>query len=218
MRKPNEVASARTVLGAQLQKREQEYPCHDYSIPLVAAVPTTLIDSMGKDMPVSNKTRPLHPLRLENTRTYTKGAAPPLQIDKGLPCRELHFDVHNVPARVLCCCCCCCCCCFCCPWLVLLSYQLINKGANLNAKTRIEHTPLHLACRYGHYNIALALLVKGAEVDSRDNELNTPLHKASRWDAMCDDSCRVCADFTAVRAVLAALRRRTAPFVCVNIV
>eukprot|EP00903_Cladosiphon_okamuranus_P013783 g12829.t1 len=56
---------------------------------------------------------------------------------------------------------------------------LINKGANLNAKTRIEHTPLHLACRYGHYNIALALLVKGAEVDSRDNELNTPLHKAS---------------------------------------
>lgn len=61
-----------------------------------------------------------------------------------------------------------------------ISSQLINKGANLNAKTRIEHTPLHLACRYGHYNIALALLVKGAEVDSRDNELNTPLHKASR--------------------------------------
>lgn len=65
--------------------------------------------------------------------------------------------------------------------------QLINKGANLNAKTRIEHTPLHLACRYGHYNIALALLVKGAEVDSRDNELNTPLHKASRWG--CGFSC-----------------------------
>lgn len=58
--------------------------------------------------------------------------------------------------------------------------QLINKGANVDAKTRIEHTPLHLACRYGHYNIALALLVKGAQVDSRDNERNTPLHKAAR--------------------------------------
>ena len=63
----------------------------------------------------------------------------------------------------------------------MVSSQLINKGANLDAKTRIEHTPLHLACRYGHYNIALALLVKGAEVDSRDNERNTPLHKAARW-------------------------------------
>lgn len=67
------------------------------------------------------------------------------------------------------------------PYATPLLLQLINEGANLDAKTRIEHTPLHLACRYGHYNIALALLVKGAEVDSRDNEFNTPLHKAARF-------------------------------------
>jgi ankyrin repeat protein len=42
---------------------------------------------------------------------------------------------------------------------------------HLHCSHRITgHTPLHLACRYGHIPVALALLVKGCELDATDNE------------------------------------------------
>lgn len=45
--------------------------------------------------------------------------------------------------------------------------------------SKIGHTPLHLACRFGHLPAVLLLLVNHAELNSRDKDDNTPLHKAA---------------------------------------
>jgi ankyrin repeat protein len=53
------------------------------------------------------------------------------------------------------------------------STQLSRSSAHQHlhcAQYTAGHTPLHLACRYGHIPVALALLVKGCELDATDNE------------------------------------------------
>lgn len=45
--------------------------------------------------------------------------------------------------------------------------------------SRIGHTPLHLACRFGHLPVVVLLLAEGAELNARDTDGNTPLHKVS---------------------------------------
>lgn len=50
---------------------------------------------------------------------------------------------------------------------------------SVDCASKIGHTPLHLACRFGHLPVVLLLLANHAELNSRDKDDNTPLHKAA---------------------------------------
>jgi ankyrin repeat protein len=53
---------------------------------------------------------------------------------------------------------------------------LLDKGANVNAKTRYNQTPLFFACDRGHLEIAKLLIDRGADLNVKDNFYNaTPL-------------------------------------------
>jgi hypothetical protein len=53
---------------------------------------------------------------------------------------------------------------------------LLDKGANVNAKTRYNQTPLFFACDRGNLEIAKLLIDRGADVNAKDNFYNaTPL-------------------------------------------
>ena len=56
---------------------------------------------------------------------------------------------------------------------------LINHGANVNALTTNNITPLHWAALNGHTEIARALINKGADVNALTTKNATPLHAAA---------------------------------------
>lgn len=51
---------------------------------------------------------------------------------------------------------------------------------NVNAHSKWDGTPLHIACDSGNLEIVRALLLRRAQVHARDNFEQTPLHVASR--------------------------------------
>ena len=51
--------------------------------------------------------------------------------------------------------------------------------AMLNARNSWSCSGLHLACKYGHLDVALTLLEKGASVNVKDKHGRTPLHSAA---------------------------------------
>jgi truncated hemoglobin YjbI len=56
---------------------------------------------------------------------------------------------------------------------------LVQAGADVNASGGVTRTtPLHMAARRGHQEIALALLDLGASVEARDRKGDTPLDRA----------------------------------------
>lgn len=56
---------------------------------------------------------------------------------------------------------------------------LLDAGVNLDVKTKVDRTPLHLAAFYGHEEIAEMLLSSGkCMVNSKDFFKMTPLHWA----------------------------------------
>ncbi|XP_068139899.1 uncharacterized protein Atac3 isoform X1 [Drosophila tropicalis] len=55
---------------------------------------------------------------------------------------------------------------------------LLQAGCNMDAKTKVDRTPLHLACYYGHERIVSLLLALKCSVNSRDMLRMTPLHWA----------------------------------------
>lgn len=55
---------------------------------------------------------------------------------------------------------------------------LIKTGLSIDAKTKVDRTPLHLAAFYGHERIASILLALDCEVDPVDLFQMTPLHWA----------------------------------------
>ncbi|MFP3027769.1 MAG: ankyrin repeat domain-containing protein [Wolbachia sp.] len=60
--------------------------------------------------------------------------------------------------------------------------ELIEAGANINAVTTVQkETPLHIAVRYGHKEVAELLLNKGANVNAIERRKWTPLHTAVRY-------------------------------------
>ena len=59
---------------------------------------------------------------------------------------------------------------------------LLDKGANLEAKTRDGLTPLHCAARSGHENVVDAMLQRGAPISVKTKNGLAPLHKASQGD------------------------------------
>lgn len=58
---------------------------------------------------------------------------------------------------------------------------LIEKGQNtdVDARTSMKRTPLHLACLRGHIQVVKVLINAGAEINAVDNEGNNSLHMAS---------------------------------------
>ncbi|KAL7936555.1 ankyrin repeat-containing domain protein [Trichoderma chlorosporum] len=53
-----------------------------------------------------------------------------------------------------------------------------THGTNPIVCTLTKSTALHMACRFGHYNVVSDLLRKGASVDLLDSRRRTPLHEA----------------------------------------
>jgi len=47
--------------------------------------------------------------------------------------------------------------------------QLLDEGANVNARTRYDSTPLFFACDRGHIEIARLLIERGADLNVKDN-------------------------------------------------
>lgn len=56
----------------------------------------------------------------------------------------------------------------------------IAVRSNNNQSVLSGWTPLHEACNYGHYNVALTLVKAGANVNARGLDDDTPLHDAAK--------------------------------------
>ena len=54
-----------------------------------------------------------------------------------------------------------------------------GESTNLNARTSMNRTPLHLATIHNHYEVVELLIKMGAKIDLVDNDFNTCLHYAS---------------------------------------
>ena len=52
----------------------------------------------------------------------------------------------------------------------------------MSARRSNKETPLHLAAKHGHLEIAKLLVKKGAAVDTRDLTLSTPLILAAQYN------------------------------------
>ena len=61
-----------------------------------------------------------------------------------------------------------------------LAKYLLNRGADYEARTISQFTPLHWAALRGSRAVAELLLDRGAEIDARDENQRTPLHWAAR--------------------------------------
>lgn len=53
---------------------------------------------------------------------------------------------------------------------------LLENGANIEAKTSMSRTPLHIACMRGNMPIVEILVENNANINTTDNDFNTPLH------------------------------------------
>lgn len=55
---------------------------------------------------------------------------------------------------------------------------LLSKGADINAKSTRDRTPLHVAVYYDHKEMVIYLLSKGADLKAKNDEGQTPFHLA----------------------------------------
>jgi len=58
--------------------------------------------------------------------------------------------------------------------------QLLERGADVNAKLPSGITPLYVASQNGHAAVVAALLAEGADVKLKDSKGNTPLDYAQQ--------------------------------------
>ena len=59
---------------------------------------------------------------------------------------------------------------------ILLS---LSKNVDINSKTSIGRTALHLSCIHNHLKIVLLLISNGCDIDAQDDENNLPIHYAA---------------------------------------
>ena len=57
---------------------------------------------------------------------------------------------------------------------------LIRHKAKIDARNKDQRTPLHLACKEGHYEVCCILLENEAEIEAIDKNKWTPMHWAAR--------------------------------------
>ncbi|CAH1264210.1 ANKRD49 [Branchiostoma lanceolatum] len=57
--------------------------------------------------------------------------------------------------------------------------EILERGADIKAKTHDGWQPLHSACRWNHVDVASLLLQAGADVNATSSGGNTPLHVAA---------------------------------------
>ncbi|RXJ89407.1 hypothetical protein CRV01_07955 [Arcobacter sp. CECT 8983] len=57
---------------------------------------------------------------------------------------------------------------------MMLLNELLNKE-NIDTKDEYGYTPLHIAARFNHFDIAKVLISKGAQINTKDNYFDTPL-------------------------------------------
>jgi ankyrin repeat protein len=57
--------------------------------------------------------------------------------------------------------------------------MLIKYGADIEAQTLHQRTPLHIACILAEESICQVLLKSGASANAQDFEQNTPVHYAT---------------------------------------
>ena len=57
---------------------------------------------------------------------------------------------------------------------------LLDRGANLESRTRDGLTPLHCAARSGHDNVVEMMLQRGAPISAKTKNGLAPLHMASQ--------------------------------------
>ena len=57
--------------------------------------------------------------------------------------------------------------------------SLIQRGANIDARSNGGHTPLHLAVENGHFAVAEFLVEQGAATDTVDNQAISPASHVS---------------------------------------
>jgi ankyrin repeat protein len=62
----------------------------------------------------------------------------------------------------------------------MVARLLLEKGADVNAKTHDGHTALQLAAAKGHETVARLLLEKGADVNAETHDGDTALRLAAR--------------------------------------
>jgi ankyrin repeat protein len=60
--------------------------------------------------------------------------------------------------------------------------ELLEKGANANARDDYGGMPLHVATAWGRVDIVKLLIKKGVDVDVKNNSGLTPLHMAVYWN------------------------------------
>jgi len=76
--------------------------------------------------------------------------------------------------------------------IVRLLLALGRRCVDVDALDRSNETPLHLACKYGKFEIALLLLKHGARVDTRNIQYQTPLHQLSlSWPWRFEEVVRI---------------------------
>ncbi|KAG5898407.1 hypothetical protein JTB14_030385 [Gonioctena quinquepunctata] len=63
---------------------------------------------------------------------------------------------------------------------------LIQKGADLSAKTELKWEPLHSCCQWNSKECAALLIQNGADVNARSEGNQTPLHIAASHGASYD--------------------------------
>jgi ankyrin repeat protein len=60
--------------------------------------------------------------------------------------------------------------------------EMLEKGADPNARDEYDNTLLHLAASWGHVGIVKLLLGHGANLNAQNKYGRTPLHKAAYWN------------------------------------
>eukprot|EP00296_Roombia_truncata_P007815 JP446268.1.p1 GENE.JP446268.1~~JP446268.1.p1 ORF type:complete len:426 (+),score=101.51 JP446268.1:74-1279(+) len=60
--------------------------------------------------------------------------------------------------------------------------QLMQAGADINAKNRDQWTPLHQASHNGHSNVVKQLMQAGADINAKSSHRDTPLNLAEKYE------------------------------------